>query len=65
MPEFSSFKLAAPPLQPGAVGPYPVRGTWFPNSLPLEGIGSYPDLLSRNQRSVVHEVQDTDTIIIC
>jgi hypothetical protein len=29
--EFSSFKLVFPPLQLGAVGPYPVRGPWFPS----------------------------------
>jgi hypothetical protein len=31
------FRLVVPPLQPRVVGPYPVRGVWFPNRLPLEG----------------------------
>jgi hypothetical protein len=31
------FKLVVPSLQPGVVGPYLVRGTWFPSRLPLEG----------------------------
>jgi hypothetical protein len=30
------FRLAAPPLQPRVVGPYPVWGVWFPIRLPLE-----------------------------
>jgi hypothetical protein len=33
------FRLVAPPLNPGAVGPYPIRGAWFPSHLPLEGTG--------------------------
>jgi hypothetical protein len=33
------FKLLAPPLQPRVVGPYPVRGVWFPIRLLLEGTG--------------------------
>jgi hypothetical protein len=33
------FMLVAPPLQSGVVGPYSVRGAWFPNRLPLVGRG--------------------------
>jgi hypothetical protein len=33
------FRLVAPPLQLGVVGPYPVHGTWFPSHLSLEGNG--------------------------
>jgi hypothetical protein len=33
------FKLVAPPPHPGVVGPYPVRGVWFPGHLLLEGTG--------------------------
>jgi hypothetical protein len=33
------FRLVAPPLQPGVVGLYLVRGAWFPSHLSLEGIG--------------------------
>jgi hypothetical protein len=32
------FRLVVPPLQAGIVGPYPIRGAWFPSHLPLEGI---------------------------
>jgi hypothetical protein len=31
------FRLVAPPLHPGVIGPYPVRGVWFSSHLPLEG----------------------------
>jgi hypothetical protein len=31
------FRLVAPPLQPRVVGPYLVRGLWFPDLFPLEG----------------------------
>jgi hypothetical protein len=34
------FRLVAPPLQPGVVGPYPVWDTWFPHHL------SYPEFLA-------------------
>jgi hypothetical protein len=33
------FRLVAPPLQPGVVGPHLVRGAWFSNRLSLEGTG--------------------------
>jgi hypothetical protein len=33
------FRLVAPPLQLGVVGPYRIRGTWFPSCLPLVGTG--------------------------
>jgi hypothetical protein len=33
------YRLVAPPLQPGVVGPYSVWGAWFPNCVPLEGTG--------------------------
>jgi hypothetical protein len=42
-PGFSSFKLVVLSLQLGEVGPYLVRGTWFPNCLPREGTGLYSD----------------------
>jgi hypothetical protein len=32
-------RLVAPPLQTGVVGPYPVRGVWFPSRLLLDGTG--------------------------
>jgi hypothetical protein len=31
------LRLVAPPLQPGLLRPYPVRSTWFPRHLSLEG----------------------------
>jgi hypothetical protein len=39
LPELVLFRLVAPPLPPGVVGFYPVRGIWFPILLPLEGTG--------------------------
>jgi hypothetical protein len=30
-------RLVAPPIQPGVVGSYPVRGVWFPGHLLWEG----------------------------
>jgi hypothetical protein len=30
---FVLFRLVVSPLHPGVVGPYPVRGAWFPNHL--------------------------------
>jgi hypothetical protein len=36
-PDLIRFRLVAPPLQSGVVGPYLVQGTWFPSHLPLEG----------------------------
>jgi hypothetical protein len=33
------FRLVVPPLQPRVVGPYLVRGVWFPSRLLLEGTG--------------------------
>jgi hypothetical protein len=30
------FRLVAPPVHPGLVGPYLVLGAWFPSHLPLE-----------------------------
>jgi hypothetical protein len=32
------FRLVAPPLPPGVVEPYLVRGVWFPSHLLMEGI---------------------------
>jgi hypothetical protein len=32
-------RLVAPLLPLGVVGQYPVRGTWFPSHLPLQGTG--------------------------
>jgi hypothetical protein len=43
------FRLAVPPLQPGAVGPYLVRGAWLPSRLLLEGVKSYLVFLRCNQ----------------
>jgi hypothetical protein len=36
-PVSSSFRLVVPPLQLGAVGPYPVSGAWFPQPFADEG----------------------------
>jgi hypothetical protein len=33
------FRMVAPPLQLGVVGPNLVLGAWFPSYLPLEGTG--------------------------
>jgi hypothetical protein len=33
------FRLGAPPLLPGVVGPYSVQGVLFPDHLLLEGTG--------------------------
>jgi hypothetical protein len=41
---FVLFKLVILPLSSGVVGSYPVRGTWFSNYLPLEGIWLYLDI---------------------
>jgi hypothetical protein len=41
-PGSSFFRLVVSPLQSGVVGPYPVRGMWFPSLLPLERTGLYP-----------------------
>jgi hypothetical protein len=56
-PEFSSFFVGGPSLHLGVVGPYLIQGVWFPNCLPLEGIGPYPDLLGCNQRPEVPRVR--------
>jgi hypothetical protein len=37
LPGLVLFRLVAPPLQVGVVGPYPVWGVWFPSRLLLEG----------------------------
>jgi hypothetical protein len=58
LPGLVLFRLVVPPLQSGVVGPYPVRGIWFPRNFLLEGTESYPDLLSHNQRPAVPGVQD-------
>jgi hypothetical protein len=47
-----------PLLQPEAVGPYPVRGPWFPSHLLLERTRLYLDLLARNWWAMVPRVQD-------
>jgi hypothetical protein len=60
-PGFNYFKLVVPHLKPGVVGPYSVRGTWFPNRLPLEEVGPYPDSLSHNRWPMVPGVQDPDS----
>jgi hypothetical protein len=39
LPGLDHFRLVTPPLQPGVVGPYLVRGVWFSNRLSLEGTG--------------------------
>jgi hypothetical protein len=33
------FRLVAPPLQSGVVGPYLILGVWIPSCLPLEQTG--------------------------
>jgi hypothetical protein len=60
VPGFSSFKLVAPFLQSGEVGPCLVRCTWFPSRLPLEGTRSYQIRLGHNRWPIVPEVQDPD-----
>jgi hypothetical protein len=55
------FRLVVPPIQPVAVGPYPVQGTWFPSYLLLEGTGSYPYLLGHNRHPAVLEEEDPDS----
>jgi hypothetical protein len=39
LPGLVLFRLVAPPLQLGVMGPYPIRGVWFPSHLLLEGTG--------------------------
>jgi hypothetical protein len=36
-PGFIFFRLVAPPLLPGVMGPYPVSSACFPSHLLLEG----------------------------
>jgi hypothetical protein len=43
------FRLVVPPLQPGVVGPYLVRGMWFASRLSLERTGTYIDFLGCNR----------------
>jgi hypothetical protein len=38
------FRLVAPPLQLGVVGPHLVWGVWFPSRLLLEGTGRIQNL---------------------
>jgi hypothetical protein len=64
MPGFSSFKLVVSPLQPGAVESNPVRDPRLSSHLPLEGIGSYLDLLNHNRRPAVPKVQDPDSYAV-
>jgi hypothetical protein len=37
LPGLVLLRLVAPPLQLGVVGPYLIRGVWFPSRLLLEG----------------------------
>jgi hypothetical protein len=39
LPGLVIFKLVAPPLQLGVLGPYLVQGIWFPGPMLLEGTG--------------------------
>jgi hypothetical protein len=39
LPGLDFFRLVAPPLLLGVVGPFLVRGARFPNHLPLEKTG--------------------------
>jgi hypothetical protein len=52
--------LVVSPLQPGAVGPYLIRGTWLLSRLSLKRTESYLDLLGRNWQPVVPGVEDPD-----
>jgi hypothetical protein len=36
------FRLVAPLVQIGVVGPYLVHGTWFPSHIPLERTSRIP-----------------------
>jgi hypothetical protein len=55
------FKLVVPPLQPWAMRPYLMWGTWFPSHLPLEGTRSYTYLLGHNRWPAVPRIQDSNT----
>jgi hypothetical protein len=57
------FRFVVSSLQPVVVRPYPVRGTWFPNRLSLEGTRSYLDFLGRNRQFTVPGVQDPYNIL--
>jgi hypothetical protein len=51
------FRLVAPPLQPGVVGTYPVRGVWFHSHLLLVGTGQI-HILGYNRWPAVPGVLD-------
>jgi hypothetical protein len=51
------FSLVVPPLQLGVMGPYPVRGVWFPNRLPLEEL-VISRFLGHNRPPTVPGIQD-------
>jgi hypothetical protein len=54
------FSLVVPPLQVGVVGPYSVRGVWFPNRLPLEEL-DISRFLGHNWPPTVPGIQDPDS----
>jgi hypothetical protein len=54
--------LVVPPLQPGAVGPYPVRFVCLPIRMPLEGVRWYLDFLGHNWRLAVPGIQDPNNL---
>jgi hypothetical protein len=58
LPGLVLFRLLISHLQPRVVGPYLIWCIWFPNHLPMEETGSYPDFLNHNRRPVVPGVQD-------
>jgi hypothetical protein len=57
-PSLILFRLVAPPLQSGVVGPYVVWGTWFPNHLPPEGAGHIQIFWAVTGNSRYPRVQD-------
>jgi hypothetical protein len=49
LPDLVLFRLVVPPLQPGVVGPFLVRGIGLPSHVSLEGTVPYTDLLGHNR----------------
>jgi hypothetical protein len=43
------------------MGPYPIRGTWLPSHVPLEGTEPYSDFLDHNRWPAVLGAQDPDS----
>jgi hypothetical protein len=56
------FRLVAPPLQSGVVGPFPGTGCMVPQSFVVGGNWSYPRFLGHNQWPTVPEVNYPDNM---